>query len=180
MYRYLLLAFFLIPLLEVWIFVNVGRETGATAVIALIFITALIGVYFLRQQGLSTLRRAQETLARGGVPANELLEGAMLLIAGAFLMTPGFFTDFVGILLLWGAGRRRLANRFSSHLAARAQYQTSAEERYDFYYEQKSRADRAGTAGSDSIRTAGSGSVRQGAPVNKGNPDIIEGEFERE
>jgi len=117
MYRYLLLAFFLIPLLEVWIFVKVGRETGAPLVIALIFLTAVIGLYFLRQQGFATLQRAQQAMANGTVPAVELIEGAMLLIAGAFLMTPGFFTDFVGFLLLWGSARHLLAGKLIVQLA---------------------------------------------------------------
>lgn len=158
MYRYLLLAFFLVPLLEVWIFVKVGRETGAPLVIALIFLTAVIGLYFLRQQGFATLQRAQNALENGTVPAIELIEGAMLLIAGAFLMTPGFFTDFIGFLLLWGSARHLLAGKLFVRLAEQSNFRAQAQTEY--HRQQRT--------------------VEPGERGEPGSHETIEGEFTRE
>ncbi|NNC54230.1 MAG: FxsA family protein, partial [Pseudomonadales bacterium] len=109
MYRYLFLLFFLVPLLEVWILVRVGSLVGAPWLIVSIIATAAIGVFFLRAQGLATLFRAQRALAGGELPTLALFEGALLLVAGALLLTPGFATDAVGFVLLWPLGRRAIA-----------------------------------------------------------------------
>lgn len=100
MYRYLFLLFFLVPLLEVWILVQVGSVLGAPMLIVSIILTAAIGVYFLRAQGLATLMRAQRMMAEGQIPGVELVEGALLLVAGALLLTPGFATDLLGLVFL--------------------------------------------------------------------------------
>ena len=110
-YRLLFLPFFIVPLIEVWIMVQVGRVIGAPPLIGLIILTAVIGVFFLRQQGLSTFLRAQRLLAEGQLPATELLEAGMLLVAGALLLTPGFATDAVGFTLLLPIARQWLAAR---------------------------------------------------------------------
>lgn len=124
MLRYLFALFFLIPLLEVWILVKVGRLVGGPVLIGSIIMTAAIGVYFLRSQGLSTLARAQQALSAGQLPAIELIEGALLLLAGAFLLTPGFATDAVGFTLLWPLARRY----FAAWLIRQPQLQTAATE----------------------------------------------------
>lgn len=87
---------------------------GTLMTIALIILTAFIGVNLLRQQGVATLNRAQQALSRGEVPAAEMLEGIVLLVAGALLLTPGFFTDTLGFLALVPTLRRSLAQRFTS------------------------------------------------------------------
>ena len=99
-------AFFLVPLLEIYLLIKVGGLIGAWPTVALVVLTAVIGGVLLRQQGLSTLMRVQSTMARGQVPAMELLEGAVLLVGGALLLTPGFFTDAVGFLCLLPPTRR--------------------------------------------------------------------------
>lgn len=109
MYRYLFLLFFLVPLLEVWILVQVGSVLGAPMLIVSIILTAAIGVYFLRAQGLATLMRAQRMLAEGQIPGVELVEGALLLVAGALLLTPGFATDLLGLVFLMPLSRRFIA-----------------------------------------------------------------------
>jgi UPF0716 protein FxsA len=88
--------------------VTVGGVVGVGWTIFLVVLTAVIGASLVRSQGISTLARSQEILARGDLPAVELLEGVALLIAGALLLTPGFFTDGVGFLLLVPPLRRRL------------------------------------------------------------------------
>ncbi len=94
-----LLLFIGIPITEIAVFIQVGDIIGLWPTIAVVVITALIGTALLRQQGLNTLMRAQATMNEGRVPAEELFDGVCLLLAGAFLLTPGFVTDSVGFLL---------------------------------------------------------------------------------
>lgn len=77
----------------------------------MIILTAVIGVSLLRQQGLSTLYKAQQKMNQGEIPAMEMIEGIMLAVAGALLITPGFFTDSIGFLLLIPSLRRQLFSR---------------------------------------------------------------------
>ena len=109
MYRYLFLLFFLVPLLEVWILVQVGSVLGAPMLIVSIILTAAIGVYFLRAQGLATLMRAQRMMAEGQIPGVEIVEGALLMVAGALLLPPGFATDVLGFVFLMPLSRRFIA-----------------------------------------------------------------------
>lgn len=108
----LLGLFVFVPLLEIYLFIQVGSVIGAIPTVFLVVFTAVLGVLLLRAQGFSTLRRAQLSLAAGEIPALEILEGVLLLLAGAMLLTPGFFTDTVGFLLLVPACRRWLIDRF--------------------------------------------------------------------
>ena len=77
-----------------------GNWIGIAPTLVMIVLTAVIGVSLLRQQGLSTLYKAQEKMNQGQIPAMEMVEGIMLAVAGALLITPGFFTDTIGFLLL--------------------------------------------------------------------------------
>ncbi len=101
--------FILTPLLEIYLFIKIGTEIGALSTIALIALTAIVGVALLRHQGLSTLQNVQRQMQQGQVPAVGLLEGIMLFFAGALLLTPGFFTDLIGFLLLIPRIRKSLA-----------------------------------------------------------------------
>lgn len=109
MFRILLLLFLIIPAIEIALFIQIGGAIGVIPTLLLIVITAVLGVTLLRMQGLRTLVRVQESLDRGEIPAIELIEGMMLLISGAFLLTPGFFTDAVGFAVLVPAIRRSVA-----------------------------------------------------------------------
>jgi len=104
----LLTALIGVPLLEIALFIEVGGRIGLWPTLALIVLTAVIGAWMLRQQGLSVLMRAQRQLAEGALPVVEVFEGLCLVIAGALLLTPGFFTDALGALLLVPAVRRAL------------------------------------------------------------------------
>lgn len=97
--RFLFLLFLLVPLVEIYLLVKVGQVIGAASTIALVVLTAVLGAILLRWQGLSTLNRVRGALARGELPALPLLEGLCLLLAGALLLTPGFFTDAIGFAL---------------------------------------------------------------------------------
>jgi len=104
-----LALFILTPLLEIYLFIKIGTEIGALATIVLIAFTAVAGVVLLRYQGLSTLQNVQRQMQQGQIPAVGLLEGIMLFFAGALLLTPGFFTDTIGFLILIPAIRKNLA-----------------------------------------------------------------------
>lgn len=107
-FQYLLAAFFIIPLIEIYLLIKVGSLIGALPTVLLVVFTAVLGAWLMRVQGLSTLERVRAMLMRGEVPAVEALEGVALLLGGALLLTPGFFTDTVGFLLLVPYLRRRL------------------------------------------------------------------------
>jgi UPF0716 protein FxsA len=96
----LLILFIGVPLAEIYLLITVGGWIGAGWTIFLVLLTAVIGTFLLRQQGLSTLFRARQTMESGGVPALELLEGLVLAFGGALLLTPGFITDAVGFACL--------------------------------------------------------------------------------
>lgn len=107
----ILLLFIGIPIIEIAVFIQVGDIIGLWSTIAVVIVTAVIGTALLRQQGLSTLMRAQATMNEGRVPAEELFDGACLLLAGAFLLTPGFVTDSVGFLLFLPPFRKLLRSK---------------------------------------------------------------------
>ena len=104
----LVFLFLLLPLVEIYVLIQVGQVIGALPTIGLCVLTAILGGALLRQQGFQTLRRAQQNLSRGQLPAHEMFEGVALGIGGALLLTPGFVTDFVGFLCLLPFTRRRL------------------------------------------------------------------------
>lgn len=108
--------FLLIPLIEIYLLIKVGSVIGALPTVALVVFTAVLGAFLLRIQGFSTLARVRETMARGGIPAVEMLEGAVLLLAGALLLTPGFFTDAIGFACLIPPLRRYIVLRFLQRL----------------------------------------------------------------
>jgi UPF0716 protein FxsA len=102
------LLFFLVPLVEIYLLIQVGEVIGALPTIALCVLTAIIGGALFREQGFQTLRRARENMDRGAVPALEILEGVALAVGGALLMTPGFATDAIGFACLIPFTRRLL------------------------------------------------------------------------
>ena len=95
-----LLLFMLIPIVEMWILIEVGGWIGALPTIGLVVLTATIGLSLLKQQGLSTLMRARRKMDEGAIPASELVSGVMIAVGGALLLTPGFVTDALGFALL--------------------------------------------------------------------------------
>ncbi len=105
-FQILLLLFLLVPVIEIYLLIEVGSAIGAMSTILLVVLTAVVGAALLRWQGFTTFQRVREAMARGEVPAIEMMEGVILLICGALLLTPGFFTDAIGFLCLIPAVRR--------------------------------------------------------------------------
>ena len=102
----LFLLFIGLPALEIFLLIKIGGEVGAFNTVALIFFTAIIGIYFAKLQGIQTLRSGITNLYQNKSPAYELLSGASIAIAALLLILPGFFTDFIGFLLLIPFTRR--------------------------------------------------------------------------
>lgn len=94
----LFLVFLMMTLLEIYVLVSVGQSIGAFTTVLLVIITAFLGSVLLRQQGWVTLTKAQNIMAQGKTPAFEMLEGLVILLSGVLLLTPGFITDFIGLL----------------------------------------------------------------------------------
>ena len=96
----LFLLFLLVPLVEIYFLIKVGSVIGAIPTVALVVFTALLGAMLLRFQGWATLTRSRQVLEQGQLPALEMLEGVLLVFAGALLLTPGFVTDAIGFVFL--------------------------------------------------------------------------------
>jgi UPF0716 protein FxsA len=99
MLRWLLIALLVIPLADVALLFVVAGAIGWVPTVALVVLTALLGMLFVRAEGRHTLRRIQQSLAQGEVPTNQVIDGGLLVAAGAFLLTPGLVTDAVGFLI---------------------------------------------------------------------------------
>lgn len=97
---FLFLLFIIIPIVEITLLINVGQAIGAWYTVGLVLLSAFIGVNMLRMQGISTLARAQSKMNAGQMPGQEMVEGIVLAVGGALLVTPGFVTDFIGFCCL--------------------------------------------------------------------------------
>lgn len=105
----LVLLFILMPALELVLLIKLGSHIGALTTVSIVFITAILGASLLRREGFSTLMKAQKRLESGQLPASEVVEGALLVVAGAFLLTPGFITDAIGFACLLPGLRHQMA-----------------------------------------------------------------------
>jgi UPF0716 protein FxsA len=108
-FQIILLFFLIVPFLEIYLLLKIGAIVGAMPTVLLVVFTAVLGAWLLRKQGLSTLQRFQRSLEQGQIPAVEMIEGPILLVGGALLLTPGFFTDILGFACLVPAARRKVA-----------------------------------------------------------------------
>ena len=116
----LFLIFIVVPIVEIYVIIQVGQAIGPLWTVALLIADSILGAWLMRAQGRVAWRRFNEALAAGRVPAREVLDGALVIFGGAFLLTPGFITDILGLILLLPPTRaivravlvRRLAHRF--------------------------------------------------------------------
>ncbi|MEZ9659126.1 MULTISPECIES: FxsA family protein [unclassified Vibrio] len=111
MFPILLLLFIFVPIIEIGLFIQVGGFLGLWPTIALVLITAFVGASLVRSQGIQTLMSVQGRLQQGEMPAQQILEGVMLAVAGVLLLTPGFMTDALGMLVLLPAPRAMIAKK---------------------------------------------------------------------
>lgn len=105
----LFLVVLIIPFAEIYLLLQVGSIIGALPTIFLVVFTAALGAWLLRQQGFATFQRFQASLAQGEIPAYEMIEGPIILLGGALLLTPGFITDMLGFACLIPGLRRKIA-----------------------------------------------------------------------
>ena len=104
------LLFICLPALEIYLLIEVGGQVGAINTVALIFLTAIIGLYFAKHQGLQTLKSGMVNLYQNKIPIYEMMSGASIAVAALLLIVPGFFTDLIGFFLLVPFTRKLLFN----------------------------------------------------------------------
>ena len=150
----LVLIFIALPVAEIYVIIKVGEAIGVLPTIALLILDGFLGAALLRAQGRAAWRRFNDALAAGKVPAREVFDGAMVIMGGAFLITPGFITDAIGLLLLIPPSRalfRGMVARAATRRAtftvrtirwgsrARDGYRTAAQRQRDYDYEGSAR-----------------------------------------
>ncbi len=128
MFKYLLLLFITVPLMELYVLIEVGRGIGGFFTVLLCLFTAAIGGLLIRLQGVLTILDAQRRLAKGEIPAMHIFHGLLLVVSGLLLFLPGLITDFVGFLLLVPSVREVIIRQVAaSVIAARASQDTVIE-----------------------------------------------------
>ena len=108
----LLLALILIPAIEIYLFIKIGASIGAFKTVLLIFLTAFIGIYYARAEGLSTLNQGIRKMVKNEMPAYEMISGALIAIGAIFLIIPGFATDLFGFLIIFPVTRKLMFKKF--------------------------------------------------------------------
>jgi len=112
-----LLSIILVPIIEIYLFIKIGSQIGALNTILLIFITAILGVFYARYEGLNTLRSGFSQLIKNEIPAYELISGAAIAFAALLLIIPGFATDVLGFLFIFPITRSFILKKFSKKFA---------------------------------------------------------------
>ncbi|WP_353565290.1 FxsA family protein [Haloferula sargassicola] len=113
--------FITIPVIELFLFLTVGEWIGLPATLAIVLLTGFLGAYLTKSQGLRVLNRYRQSLSAGRLPHQEVMEGLLILVAGAMLLTPGFLTDTLGFLLLTPPVRAAVVHRLKDSLKGRVQ-----------------------------------------------------------
>ena len=109
------LLIILIPILEIYLFIKIGSQIGAFTTISLIFVTAVVGVFYARYEGLNTLRSGVSRLYKNQIPMFELMSGAALAVGALLLIIPGFATDLLGFLIIFPLTRKIIFNLFAKN-----------------------------------------------------------------
>ena len=111
-----LLSIILIPILEIYLFIKIGSQIGAFNTILLIFITAIVGIYYAKYEGLNTIRSGFMQMVKNELPAYEIISGAAIAFASILLIIPGFATDLLGFLLIFPITRKLIFGNLSNKL----------------------------------------------------------------
>ena len=115
----ILLLIILLPIIEIYLFIKIGAQIGALTTILLIFITAVLGVYYARYEGLNTLKAGFTQLSKKETPAYEVISGAAIAFAALLLIIPGFATDLLGFILIFPITRKIILNKFSKKFSSK-------------------------------------------------------------
>jgi UPF0716 protein FxsA len=110
----ILLSLILIPIIEIYLFIKIGSQIGAITTILLIFITAIVGVYYAKYEGLNTLKAGFLQLSKNEAPAYEIISGAAIAFAALLLIIPGFATDIFGFLIIFPITRKFFIKKFTN------------------------------------------------------------------
>ena len=112
-----ILSIILIPIIEIYLFIKIGSQIGAFNTISLIFLTAIIGIYYAKYEGLNTLRSAFNQIVKNELPIYEIISGAALAFASVLMILPGFLTDLFGLILIFPLTRKLLFKniKFNNH-----------------------------------------------------------------
>ena len=113
----ILFLIILIPVVEIYLFIKIGAQIGALSTILLIFITAILGLYYARYEGLNTLKAGFTQLSKQETPAYEVMSGATIAFAALLLIIPGFATDVLGFFLIFPITRKIILNKFSKRFS---------------------------------------------------------------
>ncbi|MCV6825619.1 MULTISPECIES: FxsA family protein [Halocynthiibacter] len=127
---WLLIAFVAVPILEIWLFLQVGEVIGTWPTIGIVILTAVLGSYLMRVQGALAMNSLRQSFGEMRDPTEPLAHGAMILVAGVLLLTPGFFTDSVGISLLMPPVRAAVIRYVSSRMKVQS-YSVHTQSAYD-------------------------------------------------
>ena len=111
-----ILSIILVPIIEIYLFIKIGAQIGAIKTILLIFVTAMIGVYYAKYEGLNTLRSGFTSMVKNQLPAYEIISGAAIAFGALLLIIPGFATDIVGFFIIFPFTRKIILGRFSNNL----------------------------------------------------------------
>ncbi|MBA1230100.1 membrane protein FxsA [Pseudomonas viridiflava] len=159
--RVFFLMFLLFPVLELFLLVRVGMSIGFLWTFLLVLATSMLGLFVMRVAGFATALRARESLARGELPAQQMLEGLMIAVGGGLLLLPGFISDILGVICLLPFTRRLLINKVRDRAEAQAM-------------RQRAFADDLQTRAHQETASSRPHAIHQ--PTRE--PDVIEGEFE--
>ena len=119
---WLLLLFIVVPVLEIWLFIIIGGAIGTYITLSIILLTATLGTFLVKAQGIYVLKEIQGKLNELKNPTEPIVHGAMILFAGALLLTPGFFTDCVGFAVFLKPVQNLIANRAKNYFQSRVRY----------------------------------------------------------
>ena len=111
-----LLSIILIPILEIYLFIKIGSQIGAFTTIFLIFLTAIIGAYYAKYEGLNTLRSGILQMVKNELPAYEIISGTAIAFGALLLIIPGFATDFLGFLMIFPLSRKLIFSNISEKI----------------------------------------------------------------
>ena len=115
----ILLLIILIPVIEIYLFIEIGGKIGALYTISLIFVTAFLGVFYARYEGFNTLRSGLSQMMKNELPIYEIISGAALAFASLFLIIPGFATDLMGLLMIFPPTRKLIFLKFSKNYSTK-------------------------------------------------------------